>query len=102
MTEDNNSLDDLISGVRAQQRKPGATTSRPKTAPKKGLTPFELLDLPEVQRGMAARIPASCLELCPGYGHFNDMENPAYEECVERHLQAVFGPAPCAKGSSPD
>ncbi|HXV44615.1 MAG TPA: hypothetical protein VEC96_16260, partial [Anaerolineae bacterium] len=52
MTEDNNSLDDLISGVRAQQRKPGATASRPKTAPKKGLTPLELLDLPEAQRGI--------------------------------------------------
>lgn len=56
----------------------------------------------EVQRQMAARIPGSCLELCPGYGHFNDMENPAYQGFIERHLQAVFGLAPCANGSSPD
>jgi pimeloyl-ACP methyl ester carboxylesterase len=38
----------------------------------------------EVQRQMAARVPAGCLELCPGFGHFNDMENPAYEEHVQR------------------
>ncbi len=56
----------------------------------------------EVQRQMAARIPGSCLELCPGYGHFNDMENPAYQQIVERHLQAVYPIANCANGSSPD
>ncbi len=56
----------------------------------------------DVQRAMAARIPGSHLELCPGYGHFNDMENPAYQGLIERHLQAVLDQAPCAKGSSPD
>jgi len=38
----------------------------------------------EIQRQMAARIPAAFLELCPGFGHFNDTENPAYEEHVQR------------------
>jgi pimeloyl-ACP methyl ester carboxylesterase len=51
----------------------------------------------DVQRAMAARIPGSCLELCAGYGHFNDMENPAYQGLVDRHLQAVFGPHPARK-----
>lgn len=38
----------------------------------------------EVQREMAERIPGSVLELSPGFGHFNDMENPAYQERVRQ------------------
>ena len=38
----------------------------------------------EVQREMAARIPGSILELSPGFGHFNDMENPAYQARVRQ------------------
>lgn len=56
----------------------------------------------EAQRQMAARIPGSCLELCAGYGHFNDMENPAYQQFVECHLQGVYPTVNWAKGSSPD
>jgi pimeloyl-ACP methyl ester carboxylesterase len=43
----------------------------------------------EVQREMAARIPSSTLELCPGYGHFNDMENPAYLARVEQFAAQI-------------
>jgi 3-oxoadipate enol-lactonase len=37
-----------------------------------------------VQQEMAERISTSTLEVCQGHGHFNDMENPAYQERVER------------------
>jgi len=37
---------------------------------------------PEVQREMAARIPGAQLQQFPGYGHFNDMENPHYQPLV--------------------
>jgi pimeloyl-ACP methyl ester carboxylesterase len=43
----------------------------------------------EVQREMAGCIPNSELELFPGYGHFNDMENPAYQPFVARYAQKV-------------
>jgi pimeloyl-ACP methyl ester carboxylesterase len=45
----------------------------------------------EVQREMAARIPGAALELFAGYGHFNDMENPAYEKSVRRFVRQVSG-----------
>ncbi|HEY3255554.1 MAG TPA: alpha/beta hydrolase [Polyangiaceae bacterium] len=45
---------------------------------------------PTAQREMAARISSSSLELCPGYGHFNDMENPAYEPRVQQFVEAVL------------
>jgi pimeloyl-ACP methyl ester carboxylesterase len=43
----------------------------------------------QVQQEMAARIPTSSLELYAGYGHFNDMENPAYQERVEEFARQV-------------
>lgn len=43
----------------------------------------------EVHREMAAAIPDSRLELCPGYGHFNDMENPDYPRLVEEFVREV-------------
>lgn len=47
-----------------------------------------------VQREMAERIPTSRLELCPGYGHFNDMENPAYPQHIAEFAAEVErGPA---------
>jgi 3-oxoadipate enol-lactonase len=42
-----------------------------------------------VQLEMAERISSSTLELCEGYGHFNDMENPAYQERVQQFLKRV-------------
>jgi pimeloyl-ACP methyl ester carboxylesterase len=42
-----------------------------------------------VQREMAERIPSSRLELCLGFGHFNDMENPAYPQLIERFAAEV-------------
>ena len=42
-----------------------------------------------VQGEMAERIATSRLELCPGYGHFNDMENPVYLTCVEEFARQV-------------
>jgi pimeloyl-ACP methyl ester carboxylesterase len=48
----------------------------------------------EVQRQMAERIPNHVLEICPGYGHFNDMENPDYQQSVDRFVRAVTRPAP--------
>jgi len=56
MAEDNNSLDDLLSGVRARQKKSGVAPSPPKLAPKKGLTPLEILDLPEAQRSIITHL----------------------------------------------
>jgi pimeloyl-ACP methyl ester carboxylesterase len=44
---------------------------------------------PEVQRAMAERIPNHVLEICPGYGHFNDMENPDYQQSVDRFVRTV-------------
>jgi pimeloyl-ACP methyl ester carboxylesterase len=46
----------------------------------------------EVQREMAQRIPNGELELCPGFGHFNDMENPDYQPFVARYAQKVAAP----------
>jgi len=43
----------------------------------------------EVQREMAARVPNSELKLYPGFGHFNDMENPAYQPLVAHYAQNV-------------
>jgi pimeloyl-ACP methyl ester carboxylesterase len=43
----------------------------------------------ELQQEMARCIPNSELELFPGYGHFNDMENPAYQPFVARYAQKV-------------
>jgi 3-oxoadipate enol-lactonase len=43
----------------------------------------------DVQRQMAARMPESRLELCPGYGHFNDMENPAYPGHIDRFVESL-------------
>jgi len=47
----------------------------------------------ELQRAMAARIPNARLQLCPGFWHFNDMENPNYQEAVEEFAHAVMGRA---------
>jgi pimeloyl-ACP methyl ester carboxylesterase len=47
----------------------------------------------EVQRAMAARIPNCRLQLYAGFGHFNDMENPNYQEAVEEFAHAVTGRA---------
>jgi pimeloyl-ACP methyl ester carboxylesterase len=44
---------------------------------------------PEVQREMAERIPSSRLQLCPGFGHFNDMENPDYPRLIEQFAAEV-------------
>ncbi|MBI1881880.1 MAG: cyclic nucleotide-binding domain-containing protein [Chloroflexi bacterium] len=57
MTEDNKSLDDLISGVRAsgvraRQNKPDASASKPVSTPRKGLTPLDVLALPEAHRNI--------------------------------------------------
>jgi pimeloyl-ACP methyl ester carboxylesterase len=41
----------------------------------------------EVQRDMAGRIPQAQLKLYPGFGHFNDMENPEYQPLVTRFAQ---------------
>ena len=38
---------------------------------------------PAVQREMAARILNCTLEIYPGFGHYQDMENPAYSRRVE-------------------
>jgi 3-oxoadipate enol-lactonase len=46
-----------------------------------------------VQREMAARIATSRLELCPGYGHFNDMENPEYQTLVEQFARRAIAGA---------
>jgi pimeloyl-ACP methyl ester carboxylesterase len=49
---------------------------------------------PDVQREMAERIPTSRIELCTGYGHFNDMENPAYPQHIAEFAADVErGPA---------
>jgi pimeloyl-ACP methyl ester carboxylesterase len=47
----------------------------------------------DVQREMAALIARSRLEICQGFGHFNDMENPAYHEHVEHFVQPQRRPA---------
>jgi pimeloyl-ACP methyl ester carboxylesterase len=44
-----------------------------------------------VQQEMAARIPGSQLELYPGFGHFNDMDNPGYEPRVQRFVKELVG-----------
>ena len=44
-----------------------------------------------VQRQMAERIPNCELALFPGYGHFNDMENPEYQAFVARYAHKVAG-----------
>jgi pimeloyl-ACP methyl ester carboxylesterase len=38
---------------------------------------------------MAERIPNSQLQLFPSFGHFNDMDNPAYQPFVARYAQRV-------------
>jgi hypothetical protein len=43
---------------------------------------------------MAERISTSTLEICSGYGHFNDMENPAYQERVEQFAADVTASRP--------
>jgi len=43
----------------------------------------------QVQRQMAQRIANHVLEICPGYGHFNDMENPIYQQLVDRFVRSV-------------
>jgi pimeloyl-ACP methyl ester carboxylesterase len=48
------------------------------------------------QQEMAARIPSSSLELCPGYGHFNDMENPAYQMLIQQFAEQLATPAPAS------
>jgi pimeloyl-ACP methyl ester carboxylesterase len=44
------------------------------------------------QRELALRIATSRLQLCPGFGHFNDMENPEYQTLVEQFAREV-GPS---------
>jgi pimeloyl-ACP methyl ester carboxylesterase len=44
----------------------------------------------EVQREMAGRISGAQLKLFPGYGHFNDMENPEYQLQVMRFAKEVM------------
>ncbi len=56
MTEDNNSLDNLLSGVQACKKKSDVAPPQPKLAPKKGLTPLEMLDLPEAQRSIITHL----------------------------------------------
>jgi 3-oxoadipate enol-lactonase len=43
----------------------------------------------ESQREMAALLPAGEFVLCPGFGHFNDMENPNYQGYVDRFVERV-------------
>ena len=43
----------------------------------------------EVQREMSERIASSSLELCAGFGHFTDMENPAYEQRICHFVAGV-------------
>jgi pimeloyl-ACP methyl ester carboxylesterase len=47
---------------------------------------------PDTQREMAARIPGSVLELAPGFGHFHDMENPAYQLRVRQFAVEMATP----------
>jgi 3-oxoadipate enol-lactonase len=44
----------------------------------------------DVQREMAGRIPGAKLELFAGFGHFNDMENPAYHPTVLRFAELAM------------
>lgn len=44
---------------------------------------------PQSQREMARRIPNGHLEICAGFGHSNDMDNPEYQAHVERHLEVI-------------
>jgi pimeloyl-ACP methyl ester carboxylesterase len=46
----------------------------------------------DVQREMAALIVRSHLEICQGFGHFNDMDNPAYHEHVDHFMQEQRSP----------
>jgi pimeloyl-ACP methyl ester carboxylesterase len=41
----------------------------------------------EAQREMAQRISGAQLKLYPGFGHFNDMENPEYQPLVTQFAQ---------------
>ncbi len=47
----------------------------------------------EVQRAMAARIQGALVQLAPGFGHFNDLENPSYQQDVERFAHQVMAAA---------
>lgn len=44
----------------------------------------------ESQRAMATLLPQGEFILCPGYGHFNDMENPAYQGYADRFVERVL------------
>jgi pimeloyl-ACP methyl ester carboxylesterase len=44
----------------------------------------------EMQREMAQRIPGAELRLFPGFGHFNDMENPEYQPLVTQFAQKIM------------
>jgi 3-oxoadipate enol-lactonase len=41
----------------------------------------------ESQREMASLLPQGQFVLCPGYGHFNDMENPDYQVHVDQFME---------------
>ncbi|MHB0856389.1 MAG: alpha/beta fold hydrolase [Anaerolineae bacterium] len=45
----------------------------------------------EVMREMARQIPECRMRLYYGYGHGNDLENPAYSQDIDLLAQAVFG-----------
>ncbi|MHB1294608.1 MAG: alpha/beta fold hydrolase [Anaerolineae bacterium] len=47
----------------------------------------------EIMREMARQIPECRMRLYYGYGHGNDLENPAYPQDVDLLAQAVFGAA---------
>jgi pimeloyl-ACP methyl ester carboxylesterase len=42
---------------------------------------------PEVHQEMASRLRNARLELCPGFGHFNDTDNPDYESHIQRFIR---------------
>ena len=50
----------------------------------------------EVQREMAGRISGAQLKLFPGFGHFNDMENPEYQPVVIKFAQEAMRAASSA------
>jgi pimeloyl-ACP methyl ester carboxylesterase len=43
----------------------------------------------ELQQDMARRIPHSRHEICAGFGHFHDLENPAYQELVSHFVKST-------------
>jgi 3-oxoadipate enol-lactonase len=44
---------------------------------------------PQVQQDMADRIANCHVEFCEGYGHSNDMENPAYQSLIDRFISTI-------------